>query len=308
MVCRSITLSAILFPVSALAAPQCAIAEARPSDSMVVPVPKPAAIYGGHTTQQSGTTPVANVPALQHIISAGATLTDIGMSHGLRTVFARNGSKFQVFYVSPDGRAVVGGVMWDASGKNVTRQQVVGIPGAIPTVTIGSSIPDERPSAAAAITPSEPSQPSLVAAAEHTSYGIIGAPTAPRLWMFIDPLCSFSVRAMAALKPYVANGKVQLAVVPVAVLDYEDQGKSTSSARMMLSQPTDSMVQAWEDRRLTGSLDPAAIVKLASNMATADALHLKGTPTFVWRKGDGTEGMSAGVPPDLDALLSSIAS
>lgn len=300
-----LALSTMLVPIAALAAPSCAIAE-PPSDSVVVPIPAPARIYGNLPVHQT----VAPVQgrALQHIVAAGAKLTELGTVHGLRTVFAQNGSKFQVFYVSPDGDAVIGGVMWDASGKNVTRQQVAGIPGTVPTVTIGPEIPERQQSATAPLPDSAAGKPSLIMAAEHTSYGTIGTTTAPRLWMFVDPMCSFSIRAMAALKPYVASGKVQLAVIPVAVLDYEDQGKSTSSAQMMLSQPAGSMVQAWEDRRLSGSPDPAAIIKLATNMATADTLHLKGTPTFVWRKGDGTEGMSAGVPPDLDALLSSIAS
>lgn len=273
---------------------------------MVVPVPMPARLYDN--ARASSDTISIKTPALDHIKAAGAKLTELGTVHGLRTVFARNGSKFQVFYLTPDGQAVVGGVMWDASGKNVTRQQVSGIPGAVPTVTIGPDTPS-GPSPAVISHPTDTAgAPSLIAAAKHTAYGIIGSPTAPRLWMFVDPMCSFSVRAMAALKPFVADGRLQLAVIPVSVLDYEDRGKSTTSAQVMLSQPINAMVQSWEDGQLSGAPDPAAIVKLASNMAIAKSLQLKGTPTFIWRRADGTEGMSAGVPPDLDTFLASIAS
>jgi thiol:disulfide interchange protein DsbG len=52
--------------------------------------------------------------------------------------------------------------------------------------------------------------------------------------VFIDPLCSYSIRAMAALEPYAASGRVELAVIPLAVLDYEDQNRSTPSALGML--------------------------------------------------------------------------
>jgi thiol:disulfide interchange protein DsbG len=43
-------------------------------------------------------------------------------------------------------------------------------------------------------------------------------------------------------------------------------------------------------------------------MATAHAIGLKGTPTFIWRKPDGTEDRVDGIPVDLDALVSSVGS
>ena len=81
---------------------------------------------------------IGRVPALRRIASNGAQLLDLGVQHGLQTIFARNGSTFQVFYLTPDGQAAVGGVMWDAAGHNITRGQVAPIAGTIPTVTIGS--------------------------------------------------------------------------------------------------------------------------------------------------------------------------
>ena len=41
-----------------------------------------------------------------------------------------------MLYVTPDGRATIAGVMWDATGKNLTREQVSKIDGAIPTVMV----------------------------------------------------------------------------------------------------------------------------------------------------------------------------
>jgi len=150
---------------------------------------------------------VSRVPALRRIASTGAQLSDLGTEHGLRTVFARNGQSFQVFYLTPDGQGEVGGVMWDAAGRNITRQQVSSIDGAMPTVTIGAA------PAAPPTTPQTTSTSALRAAAS-TTYGMTGVASAPRLWVFIDPLCSFSVRAMEQLRPFIASGKVQMAVVP----------------------------------------------------------------------------------------------
>ena len=243
---------------------------------------------------------ISRVPALRRIASAGAQLTDLGTEQGLRTVFARNGQSFQVFYLTPDGQGAVGGVMWDAAGRNVTRQQVSSIDGAIPTVTIGAA-PTAPPR-----TPQTTATSALQAAAS-TTYGMTGVASAPRLWVFIDPLCSFSVRAMEQLRPFIASGKVQVAVVPLSLLDYEDQGRSTVAARVMLSKGAERMVDAWTSNALSGNPDATSAATLQANMAVSEALALRGTPTFYWRKADGSEGRQEGLPTDIGAMIASIA-
>ena len=186
--------------------------------------------------------------------------------------------------------------MFDAQGKNLTHDQVALIPGAIPTVVIGN----------AANGPAQVPAGALLKAVEAATYGVTGSPSAPRLWVFIDPLCAWSVRAMGQLRPYVAAGRLQLAVIPVSVLDHEDQGRSTVAAKAMLSLPPDAMVAAWSSNKLGEQAEPAADQRLASNMAAVAAIGLRGTPTFVWRKADGTEGRADGLPNDVDALIASI--
>ncbi|WP_424138918.1 hypothetical protein [Roseomonas chloroacetimidivorans] len=237
---------------------------------------------------------------------AGGNLTELGIQHGLRGMLVKSGTQFQVFYATPDGERIIPGVMWDASGKNLTRDQISAVPGAVPTVTIGDTgTPAQGATPAAATAPQLASALHLVQA---TTFGTIGNASAPRLWMFIDPQCSFSVQAMQRLQPYVASGRVQLAVIPLSVLDYEDQGRSTTSALAMLSKPADQMVTAWSRGDLNGVPAPEAAARLQANMAAAHAIRLQGTPTFVWRKADGAEGRADGVPGDLNAVLTSIGS
>jgi thiol:disulfide interchange protein DsbG len=49
------------------------------------------------------------------------------------------------------------------------------------------------------------------------------------LWVFVDPLCGYSVRALEELRPIAASGRIEVAVVPVAVLD-NGNGSSTAAA------------------------------------------------------------------------------
>ena len=229
---------------------------------------------------------------------APGQVTELRPAHGLRGLFVRNGGQFQVFYASPDGQRVVPGSLIDAEGRNVTKQQIAAIPGAVPTVVIGDG------AVKSAFMPSGPA--SLLSVAEGTNFGTLGDANAPRLWMFIDPLCSWSVKAMEQLRPFVASGRLQLAVIPTAVLDDGDHGQSKVAAKAMLSLPADAMVPAWNDRNLDGNPRADASQLLTANMAAAEAIKLRGTPTFLWRKTDGTIGRADGLPQDVAGMIASV--
>jgi thiol:disulfide interchange protein DsbG len=234
----------------------------------------------------------------QLLAATRSQVMELGTAHGLRGLFVRNGPQFQVLYATPDGERLIPGVMWDATGKNVTREQVGPIAGAVPTAVIGGNDSAEAPSTGAAVSGLE--------AVKSATFGTMGQTSAPRLWVFIDPLCSYSVRALQELQPFVGKGRVLLAVIPLSVLDYEDQGRSTTAALAMLSKPSDQMVSAWSHGDLNHSPVAAAQARLQGNMAAAEAIHLRGTPTFIWRKTDGTEGRLDGLPTDWGALIDSI--
>jgi thiol:disulfide interchange protein DsbG len=171
--------------------------------------------------------PQLDLPVDKLMTLASGQVKELGETHGLRGLYLRNGREFQVLYVTPDGRATIAGVMWDATGKNLTREQVSKIDGAIPTVIVDK---DGAKSVEAA------ARSDALLSVEKATFGLAGDPAAPRLWMIIDPYCSYSVRAFDALRPYVTAGRIQLAVIPISILDYEDNGQSTPAAQSLLSQ------------------------------------------------------------------------
>jgi hypothetical protein len=231
---------------------------------------------------------------------ASGNITDLGVQHGLPGFFIRSGSQFQVFYATPDKERLIPGVMWDAAGKDLTRQQVAHIPGAVPTIVVGGAEPGQSSAAGAAV--------AALPLVQKAAFGTIGQASAPRLFMLVDPQCIYSVRALQMLQPYVVTGRLQIAVIPLSVLDREDQGQSTRSALALLSKPADQLVSAWESGSLNDAPRPEAAERLRANMGIAEAIGLRGTPTFVWRKPDGTEGRIDGIPMSMDALVSSIGS
>jgi thiol:disulfide interchange protein DsbG len=161
---------------------------------------------------------------------ASGNITDLGVEHGLQSFFVRSGPQFQVFYTTPDKERLIPGVMWDVRGKDLTRQQIAHIPGAVPTVVVGRRRAPgvERHSSCCRSLP-------LV---QKASFGTIGPASASQLFMLVDPQCIYSFRALQMLQLYVAGGRLQVSIVPLSVRDHEDQGQSTRSALGLLSKPT----------------------------------------------------------------------
>ena len=258
------------------AAPQCALPNAgafRVADQQ--PESAPAAVAAPPAKPQAASpaaavaatvvpSALANVPFVHHVAAAGAVISDLGSSHGMRSIAARNGdqfmifqitpdgqaavsgalteltaaqltvaaargnvtplpsqhgldalfvrsgAQFQVFYVTPDKARVIPGVLWDSAGKDLTRDQVANVPGAIPTVTVGD-VPSGKAGAGAG--PAVAALPLV----QKASFGTVGPASAPHLWMVIDPQCIYSVRAYQMLHPFVEAGKR-------AAVDYPDLG------------------------------------------------------------------------------------
>ena len=229
---------------------------------------------------------------------AANDITQLGRVAGFDGLFVRSGGHFQVFYSSPDGEAVVPGILRDAEGKNLTRQQMQGVPGAIPTVEL-----QDGPTSIASVDSSP--EPSL-AAIQKAAFGTIGSGAAPEVFMIIDPQCVYSVRAYQQLQPYAAAGKIRLSLVPVSILDHEDQGRSTLSALALLSKAPGEIPTSWQRGETSGPSTPEGQDRLAGNMAIATSIGLKGTPTLIWKSHDGKALRIDGVPTDIGALITSV--
>jgi thiol:disulfide interchange protein DsbG len=239
--------------------------------------------------------PIELTVAQLKIVAAG-NITDIGAVHGLEGYFVRSGQMFQVFYATPDGQRVIPGVLWDATGGNITKREVADIPGAIPTVEVDG--PDGPQSGPAPALP-------LV---QKATFGTIGNNPAKHLFMLIDPQCIYSIRAFQMLKPFAEENQIEISVIPLTVLDGEDGGQSTKSAMALLSDTPDQIVGAWETGNEGNAPSDQAEDRLRNNMLIAQAMGLKATPTFVWRKADGSEGQLVGVPQDVQAFVDAVGS
>ena len=241
--------------------------------------------------------PQLDLPVDKLMTLASGQVKELGETHGLRGLYLRNGQEFQVLYVAPDGQSTIAGVMWDATGKNLTREQVSKVDGAVPTMVVEKEASKKLEAATKA---------DALLGVEHSAFGTYGDPAAPRLWMIFDPYCSYSVRAFDELKPYVAAGRIQLAIVPISILDYETNGQSTPAAEALLSQDPARMAEAWDHQSFRTPPSQEAPALLQKNNGIAEEIGLKGTPTLIWRKADGTTGEIDGIPKNWEALIAEV--
>lgn len=252
---------------------------------------------------------IAASPALRRITSTGAKVYEIGnhvMNHGLQGVYAVNGDIFRVFYLTPDGQALIGGVLWGQDGHNVTRDTIAPIKGAIPTVTIaGAKAASEQASAPV----DKILSPELAKRVAQANVGVEGQDGLPRVTMVIDPLCPWSIRALNTLEPFVARGQIQLGLLPIAINDHENSHASTPAATALLSTVPYEMQARWQEiidlHHVADDMprtDEAAL-HLQQNMAVANAIGVRGTPTFIWRDKTGASHVTEGLPRDVEQLI-----
>lgn len=291
------------WPGLALAQNQCQ-APVPPSSAAIADI-GPVASPPGAGPEALPAVAIAASPILSRLASHGAVLSALPPAHGMRTVFARNGNQFQVFYLTPDDHAAIGGVMWDAEGHDITRDQVTPIQGTIPTIRW---TPDKRSAAgtADAETAVDPFK-----RLGTTSYGLAGRPGARQLYMVIDPLCPFSTRALSLLQPAIDKGAIELAIVPISINDHENDNASTPAALDLIGAGRTGMVDAWRAIARLGHARPDhpppadAKAQLQLNMSAAHAIGLRGTPTLVWQDAAGTGHAQSGMGSD-DAAVAAL--
>jgi len=128
-------LSVLISPAMAAAAPLCALPApavmppALHASTVDTPASTTAQPQPGSTSGPPLPAALANIPFATHVASSGATLIDLGASHGLHAIGARSGDQFMLFDMTPDGEAAVSGAPIELSvgqlqsiaGGNITE-------------------------------------------------------------------------------------------------------------------------------------------------------------------------------------------
>ncbi|WP_407549614.1 thiol:disulfide interchange protein DsbG [Xanthomonas euvesicatoria] len=225
--------------------------------------------------------------AERHLMSSGVKVTHrFDSVSGLRAIVADNGTDKRLFYVTPDGKSLIAGLVFDETGRNVTTEDMgrAGISANGNTTTITQL------------------QAQKIWQRVQGLKGLKDGSAGADIYVFVDPTCQYCHRLMSMVRPYIVAGKLQVRWLPVAILS----SRSPGLAEAMYKAP--NVAQAIQSVS-TNMLKPlpeteAMRLQLAQNLLAMRDTGQTGVPLMVYRVGQRVV-IKTGVPTD--AELSALA-
>ena len=258
----------------------------------------------------------------------GAEIVPLGARGGMNGYFVTpaNGGGYSL-YVTEDGHAVAG-LLYGPDGTEITGAQLAAAragaaaaqqPGAAPPetlvpatlvpktlvpktlvpVTAAPVMTAHATSDGGGLASSPPSRTGLFERSA-AAFGFTLGEFGPVVVLLGDPTCSFSRSAAARLGRAALDGRLQLRVVPVAVLGADAARRAVAIA----AHPEPA--RAWFEGGGIANLraaDRAGAQRIARNNAIFDEWGATAVPLIAWRAPGGTVGHRIGDIDDVDAWL-----
>ncbi|WP_288439859.1 thiol:disulfide interchange protein DsbG [Pseudomonas promysalinigenes] len=222
-----------------------------------------------------------NLPkAIQQMQAKGAEIKGgFDAPNGLRGYAAQYQNNALALYLTPDGKHVLVGSLFDEQGKDLSAEPLQKLVYA-------------------------PMSKALWAKMESAAWIADGKDSAPRkVYLFSDPNCPYCNMFWEQARPWVKSGKVQLRHIMVGIIREDSPGKS--AALLAAKDPA----KALHDHEKAGkastlkALDkvPEAVQqKLAANMALMEEMGLQATPAIFYQDEQGNLQSQQGAPrPEL---------
>lgn len=184
-------------------------------------------------------------------------------------------------YLTPDGKHVVVGSLFDAQGNDVARDLLTEKVAGPMTEKIWSQL-------------------------ESSAWVADGKAGAPRVvYTFSDANCPYCHRFWEAARPWVDAGKVQLRHIMVGVIREDSPGKA--AAILSAADPSAALLEN-EHAFDRGGIKPVAISadasrKLDANQALMVEMGFQGTPGILFKDADGHVQRRSGMPQGNDMEL-----
>ena len=267
-----------------------------------------------------------SLPApLQALKDEGAQMRYLGAEGGLDGWISIKGGQEQYFYVTPDGQAIIMGVMFNKDGKMITMRQVrklqqdsgssLAMLADDGTLQAPGSKADDAGAMAAAAAGSS-SKPAtmekfktpaeqMMDTVEQANWVPLGNANAPFIYTFVDPQCPHCHDFIMDLKEkYIDTGLLQVRIIPVGFTP-----DSLAQAAFLLAVPSP---QDRFFKHLAG--DKTALPVLADvnqqgvqrNLAIMQTWNFNVTPLTVYRAADGQVKIVQGRATDPQAIINDL--
>lgn len=216
--------------------------------------------------------------AERHLMASGSRIVQRFKSvGGLDAVVADNGKEKRLFYVTPDGQALIAGLVFDAQGRNVTTSDLsrAGVANTVNTVS--------------------PAVAGKVWQQAQNLLSIRDGQSGPVLYAFVDPTCTYCHQLMRKVRPHIQAGRLQVRWLPLALLSRSSYGLAEAMYRG--GPPASSLARLVENRLDPMPETPQIRARLARNLEVMRATGHTAVPGLVYRVGNRIV-VSTGVPTD----------
>lgn len=249
----------------------------------------------------------------QPLIERGAQIRYLGKSHGLDGWIMVYKGQEQYFYVLPDGKAFLTGLLFDADGTSITVNQVSELQKKGDDVlNLMAETPEtenaaERPNVEAD-EPFEYQKPvdRMFADVQNSNWITLGSKDAPVIYTFIDPQCPHCHDFVQTLQKqnYLDSGRLQVRIIPVGFR--EDSiaqaafllGSGDAASRLLRHMDGDeAALPAKSD------INTQAIQK---NLALMQAWNFDVTPFTLYKSKSGEVKIVRGAANDIEGILAEL--
>jgi hypothetical protein len=258
---------------------------------------------------------------MQNLRKIGASIYYLGQAMGLNSWFVIKDKQVQVFYTTPDSRALLVGVLLSSEGANLSQQQVMLLSNSHPEVavvlrsgneTTVNVAPLEKPepdlNANAVKDAKIPPSEKLYAELEKAPSVSFGPANAAQLLMVMDVRSDFCLSTWKKLQPLVDSGKLRVTLIPV-----EAKGVASETQAAILLAKKDPY-EAWkqhvagDDKILKeGKPDRNVETGIFNTTQLVRNWSLGEVPYLLYRGKNGKIRLVQGEPKDVQNIMNDIA-
>lgn len=264
--------------------------------------------------QRSNVIPEVPEP-LKALEEKGAQLRFLGTENGMDGWIAIYQGQEQYYYITPDKKAFVTGLMFAEDGRPITVEQVrqlqvqnggvLDLLAEAPEKTPEQRTADNAPkSVSEALNRKTPGE-RMFADVENSNWVRLGRENAPVIYSFVDPQCPHCHKFLTDLrKDYIEKGLIQVRIIPVGF-----QQGSLAQASFLLAAP-DAEERFYRhldgDKEALPAKSDVSGQAIQKNMALMQAWKFNVTPLTVYRSRTGEVKIVRGVAKDIPGLIADL--
>jgi len=267
--------------------------------------------FGADTALAQSDAPLPELPKpIENLVNEGAQIRYLGRDYGVDAWITVKNGREQYFYVLPDKKAFLMGVMFDETGKLVTVEQVSRLQekgdDMLDILADDYSPAIDKASEEDNLEFKSPSE-QLFYDIENSNWIPFGAQGAPIMYAFIDPQCPHCHAMLDDLKAdYIDDGRVQLRIIPIG---FRQETRAQAAFLLAAPNPQERLFNyIGGDESALPARSEINQQGVQRNLALMQSWKFDVTPMVFYRSKAGDVKIVRGRPQDIPALVDDLGS